>query len=268
MAVEKPLTVRDYLEPRFAAAAGSRVAGTARKGLASFQQVLKDQTPKASADTAAGMKISSYFKNPVLNTQTARAPRISPVANSAAIGPRSTETGEEPKAVKRAQRLESDRSISDRSIKGRQSKDGSRSARSTLQDFRAESGSGHPVEKSVQQAAAKYNLSPELIRGVIRAESNFQADAVSSAGAKGLMQLMPETAKELGVTNPFDIRQNIDGGARYLRQMLDRFGGDLKRALAAYNAGPGAVEQFNGDVPFSETRHYVQRVLRYAGLKA
>jgi soluble lytic murein transglycosylase-like protein len=263
MAVEKPLTVRDYLEPRFSAAAGSRVAGTARKGLASFQQVLKDQTPKASEDAAAGMKLSDYFKNPVLNTQTARAPRVSPLANSAAIGPRSTETGEERKTVKRAQTP-----AADQSVQGRQSSSGSRSARSTLQDFRAESGSGHPVEKSVQQAAAKYNLSPELIRGVIRAESNFQVDAVSSAGAKGLMQLMPETAKELGVTNPFDIRQNIDGGARYLRQMLDRFGGDLKRALAAYNAGPGAVEQFNGDVPYSETRHYVQRVLRYAGLKA
>ncbi|MCU0592606.1 MAG: lytic transglycosylase domain-containing protein [Desulfobacterales bacterium] len=263
MAVEKSLTVRDYLEPRFAAAAGSRVAGTARKGLASFQQALKDQTSKASVDAAAGMKISEYFKNPVLKTQTARVPRMTPVANTAAAGPRSTETGEEIKTVKRAGLPESDQSI-----KRQQIKSGSRLARSTLQDFRSESNSGHPVEKSVQQAAAKYNLSPELIRGVIRAESNFQADAVSSAGAKGLMQLMPETARELGVSNPFDIQQNIDGGARYLRQMLDRFGGDLKRALAAYNAGPGAVEQFNGDVPYSETRQYVQRVLKYAGLKA
>jgi soluble lytic murein transglycosylase-like protein len=122
------------------------------------------------------------------------------------------------------------------------------------------------VERSIQQAAAKYNLAPELIRSVIRAESNFQAGAVSPAGAKGLMQLMPETARELGVTNVFDINQNIDGGARYLRQMLDRFGGDLKRALAAYNAGPGAVEQYNGEVPYAETRQYVKRVMRSAGL--
>jgi soluble lytic murein transglycosylase-like protein len=188
---------------------------------------------------------------------------MTPAANSTAIGPRSTETKEELNTAARAQTPESIRSVA-----GQQNQRGSRSARSTLQAFRAESSSGHPVEKSVQQAAAKYNLSPELIRGVIRAESNFQVDAVSSAGARGLMQLMPETSRELGVTNPFDIQQNIDGGARYLRQMLDRFGGDLKRALAAYNAGPGAVEQFNGDVPYSETRQYVQRVLRFAGLKA
>jgi len=263
MAFEKPLTIRDYLEPRFAAAAGSRLASTARKGLGSFQQVLKNQTPQSSEVTAAGMKISGYLKNPVLKTQTARVPRMTPVASSAAIGPRSTETKEEPKTAQRAPAPESVRSVA-----GQQNHRGSRSSRSTLQAFRAESGSGHPVEKSVQLAAAKYNLSPELIRGVIRAESNFQVDAVSSAGARGLMQLMPETARELGVTNPFDIQQNIDGGARYLRQMLDRFGGDLKRALAAYNAGPGAVEQFNGDVPYSETRQYVQRVLRFAGLKA
>ncbi len=262
MAVEKPLTVRDYLEPRFAAAAGARVAGTARKGAASFQQLLKSEAPKQAEDSAAGMKVSEYLKNPVLRTQVARLPRMSAVANSSAAGPRSTDTKEEAKTAA-AQPAKADRAA-----KGGPGRSGSRLSRSTLQDFRAENAAGHPVETSVQKAAAKYNLPPELIRGVIRAESNFQADAVSSAGARGLMQLMPETAKELGVANPFDIQQNIDGGARYLRQMLDRFGGDLKRALAAYNAGPGAVEQFNGDVPFTETRQYVQRVLRFSGLKA
>jgi soluble lytic murein transglycosylase-like protein len=264
MAVEKPLTVRDYLEPRFAAAAGARVAGTARKGMASFQQLLKSETPKQAEGAQAGMNVSDYLKNPVLRTQVARLPRVRAVASSAAVGPRSTDTKEEAKtAAAAAQPAKADRA--DKSGAGRSA---SRMSRSTLQGFRAENAAGHPVETSVQKAAAKYNLPPELIRGVIRAESNFQADAVSSAGARGLMQLMPETAKELGVTNPFDIQQNIDGGARYLRQMLDRFNGDLKRALAAYNAGPGAVEQFNGDVPFTETRQYVQRVLRFSGLKA
>jgi soluble lytic murein transglycosylase-like protein len=263
MALEKALTIRDYLEPRFAAAAGSRIARSARKGLASFQQLLKNEGATAGEPDAAGMKISDYLKNPVLRTQATRPPRMNTVAGSSAIGPRSTETQAEAKAPPAARTAEVDRGAT-----GLRRRGGSRLARSTLQEFRTENGFGHPVEKSVQQSAAKYRLAPELIRGVIRAESNFQVDAVSSAGAKGLMQLMPETAKELGVTNPFDIQQNIDGGARYLRQMLDRFGGDLKQALAAYNAGPGAVEQFNGQVPFPETRQYVQRILRYAGLKA
>jgi soluble lytic murein transglycosylase-like protein len=263
MAVEKSLTVRDYLEPRYAAAASSRLAGAARKSLASFQDMLKTRAPKPDESAAAGLRISEYLKNPVLKTQTTRPPSVPAVSNSTALNPRSTETPEEAGTSQRTRKMESERAAQvqgDRSAR--------RLSRTTLQEFRAGNASSHPVEKSIQQAAAKYNLSPELIRSVIRAESNFQAEAVSPAGAKGLMQLMPETAKELGVTNPFDIQQNIDGGARYLRQMLDRFGGDLKRALAAYNAGPGAVEQYNGEVPFSETRQYVQRVLRYAGLRA
>ena len=262
MALEKALTLRDYLEPRFAAAAGSRVAGTARKGLESFKQMLKADTSKQTEDAAAGMKIADYLKNPVLRTQTARLPRARAAAVSAAVGPRSTDIKEEAKTAPRTQAA-----ASDRSGKGLTASGARLSSRSTLQDVRSENSSGHPVETLIQRAAARYNLSPELIRAVIRAESNYQADAVSSAGAKGLMQLMPDTARELGVTNSFDIQQNIDGGARYLRQMLDRFGGDTKRALAAYNAGPAAVEQYNGDVPFSETRQYVQRVMRYAGLK-
>jgi soluble lytic murein transglycosylase-like protein len=124
------------------------------------------------------------------------------------------------------------------------------------------------IEKSIQKAARKYNLSPELIRGVIQAESNFRVDAVSRAGAQGLMQLMPATAKELGVTKPFDIEQNIDGGAHYLRKMLDGFGGDVKLALAAYNAGPGTVRKYAGKVPYPETIQYVDRVLRFSEQRA
>ena len=120
------------------------------------------------------------------------------------------------------------------------------------------------IARNVQKAAAKYNLPPALINAVIRAESNFNIRAVSPAGARGLMQLMPATAKELGVENPFDIEQNIDGGARYLREMLDRFGGSVRKALAAYNAGPGTVIKYNGRVPYPETRQYVKRVLRFS----
>ena len=119
------------------------------------------------------------------------------------------------------------------------------------------------IEECIQKAAAKYSLPTGLITAVVRAESNFQVNAVSRAGAKGLMQLMPATAKELGVTNIFDIEQNIDGGAKYLRWMLDRFGGNVRKALAAYNAGPGAVSRYNGRVPYPETRQYVKRVLRF-----
>lgn len=120
------------------------------------------------------------------------------------------------------------------------------------------------IEQHVQKAAAKYDLPPALIKAVIRAESNFQVDAVSSAGAQGLMQLMPATAEELGVNNPFDIKENIEGGTRYLRKMLDRFEGSVRKALAAYNAGPGTVMKYNGQVPYPETRQYVKRVLRFS----
>ena len=128
----------------------------------------------------------------------------------------------------------------------------------------SESHERRKIEKSIQTAASKYNLSPGLIKGVIRAESNFQVDAVSRAGAQGLMQLMPDTAEELGVTKPFDIDQNIDGGSRYLRKMLDSFGGDVKLALAAYNAGPGTVRKYAGNVPYPETIQYIDRVLKFS----
>jgi hypothetical protein len=132
----------------------------------------------------------------------------------------------------------------------------------------AEANQRSRIEKSIHDASRKYNLPPNLIRAVIKAESNFQVNATSHAGAQGLMQLMPLTAKELGVIDPFDIEQNIDGGSRYLRQMLDNFEGDIKLALAAYNAGPGTVRRYGGDVPFAETKQYVDRVLRFSGQTA
>ena len=120
---------------------------------------------------------------------------------------------------------------------------------------------GTPYDALVSRAATNYQLSPALLHAVIHAESNGDPNIVSGKGAMGLMQLMPGTASALGVSNPFDPAQNIDGGARYLRQMLDRFGGDEHLALAAYNAGPAAVQHYSGVPPYAETQQYVTRVL-------
>jgi len=116
----------------------------------------------------------------------------------------------------------------------------------------------------IDAAAASNGIDPALLKGLVSQESGFDPNARSGAGALGLTQLMPGTAAGLGVTNPLDPAQSLQGGAKYLRQQLDRFGGDEKLALAAYNAGPGAVQKYGGVPPYRETQNYVNSVLSKA----
>jgi soluble lytic murein transglycosylase-like protein len=115
-------------------------------------------------------------------------------------------------------------------------------------------------DRFIAEAAREYRLDPELIRAVMRAESAFNPMVVSRAGAQGLMQLMPALAEEMGVDDPFDPRQNIMGGARYLRSLLDRHRGNIPLSLASYNAGPTAVDRYKTIPPFRETRQYVKKI--------
>lgn len=121
-----------------------------------------------------------------------------------------------------------------------------------------------PVDLSqvVNEASGRYRLDPDLVNSVIKAESDFKVRAVSPKGAQGLMQLMPGTAAQLGVPNAFDPEANVDGGTRYLRELLERYNFDLVKALAAYNAGPHRVEQFGGVPPYYETRAYVAKIVK------
>lgn len=130
--------------------------------------------------------------------------------------------------------------------------------------FQSKINSGsESMDAIFDEAAAKYNISVDLVKAVAKAESGFNPNAVSKAGAIGVMQLMPATARSLGVSNPYDARQNIMGGAKYLKENLDRFNGNVSLALAAYNAGPNSVQKYGGIPPYKETQNYVKTVTSY-----
>ena len=118
------------------------------------------------------------------------------------------------------------------------------------------------LDQAISEISERHQIDPDLINSVIRAESNFNPRAVSPKGAQGLMQLMPHTASQLGVGNAFDPQANVEGGTRYLRELLERYNFDLIKALAAYNAGPRRVEKYHGVPPYFETRTYVARIVR------
>ena len=137
--------------------------------------------------------------------------------------------------------------------------DFSQTLRESLSSGRAD------LDAIFDEAARRYNLPSNLLKAVAKAESNFRPDATSRCGAMGIMQLMPGTARGLGVTDAYDPEQNIMGGAKYLKDMLDKFGGDVSLALAAYNAGPNNVVKYDGIPPFNETQNYVKTVLGLLG---
>jgi|SRR6202451_1746518 soluble lytic murein transglycosylase-like protein len=126
---------------------------------------------------------------------------------------------------------------------------------------------GADIDSAIEQAAARHNVDPNLVRAVVKVESNFNPNALSRKGAMGLMQLMPSTARQLNVKNPFDPEQNVDAGVRHLKQLLESYGGDIKLTLAAYNAGAGAVARSSGVPRYAETQNYVRRItdLYYGG---
>lgn len=249
MRSEMNLTIRDYFNRRIAAGRQPRISRGGEyspgAGGSSFSEVLDASRSQTSS---RGLSIQDYLRNRVRchspETTGKPAPASPPCrqpaeiakekmpvsSDSAAAVPSSVEPSEAVTAY------ETSSPIDDR----------------------------QQILSCIHKAAARYRVPPALISAVVKAESDYQVRAVSAAGAQGLMQLMPATAREMGVMDPFDIDQNIYGGVRYLRKMLDQFNGDVRLALSAYNAGPGTVARFSGNVPYAQTRNYVQRVLHYA----
>jgi soluble lytic murein transglycosylase-like protein len=136
----------------------------------------------------------------------------------------------------------------------------SATAKIVTANFRGPAASPGDIDSAIEQAAARHNVDPNLVRAVVKVESNFNPNAVSRKGAMGLMQLMPSTARQLKVKDPFDPEQNVDAGVRQLKQLLESYDGDIKLTLAAYNAGAGAVARSSGVPHYAETQNYVRRI--------
>lgn len=138
---------------------------------------------------------------------------------------------------------------------------------STLQEepppYQPDAASSSRYDHLIAEASRRYGVNESLLKAIIKAESDFNPRAVSKKGAKGLMQLMPENIRAFRLTDPFDPRENIMGGTRYFKRMINRFGGELSLAIAAYNAGPEKVDQYRGVPPYKETENFVKRVLKY-----
>jgi len=260
MSSENHLTIRDYIER----ATGGRLrtkkklsaTRTGSPATGGFHQILSSRSARETGKPRAesgGLKASDYLARPV-HAKSKLRPRSAFGPDIFAGHPALEESGASiPKTP-----------ASDRPLQH----DAARLRAAGRRSLHSQAGAKEHqrIKTSIVKAAQKYDLPVNLITSVIRAESNFDVKAVSHAGAQGLMQLMPQTARALGVKNPFDVEENIDGGSRYLRKMLDSFGGDIKLALAAYNAGPEAVIKYGGTVPpYRETQQYVKRVLRFAG---
>lgn len=267
MSNHQAMTIRDYLEARHLRTGdGSGARRSIRSAPVGnrFHRLLQSEKATGLQRSGGGLTVADYRavavssrrRHHLLSSADKNKPPEERPEGAAAPAFQTGSMEETPVQDPAQKRTHRSAGLSDEKANDRSSSD------------RTEAGKAALIDRNIQKAARKYDLAPKLIRAVIRAESNFQADAVSPAGAQGLMQLMPATAGELGVTNAFDIEQNIDGGSRYLRQMLDRYAGNLRMALSAYNAGPGNVDKYGGRVPFAETRQYVDRVLRFSRMIA